>query len=77
MSERIQTLIIVFIGISALILVGSIGYAAIHGQPLDVSASTLAGTTVGALGGFLTSSRNHLQNTVTVTETKPELTPPT
>lgn len=56
MSERATLIAIRFLGACALVLCTAIAYACAMGNPLDVSASTLAGTVLGGLAGMLTSN---------------------
>lgn len=58
MNDRITFLAVAFLGACAVILVSATSWAAANGQPLDVSASTLAGTVLGGLAGIITTQKH-------------------
>lgn len=75
----LQRLALKFIGICAVILISAVAYGAVVNNSIDVSASTLAGAAMGALGGFLTNSAQHPPppgGTRTTQESTAPATPP-
>lgn len=55
MSERVTTIIVVFMGVAALVLVAGITYAAVEGKPIDALAGTITGTITDGLLALLKS----------------------
>lgn len=53
MNERVQLAIIGVVGLCGIMLCGAIGYGAIVGNAIDVSASTIASGAISGLVGFL------------------------
>lgn len=59
MNTDLQRVALKFLGVCAVILIGAIAYGAVVNNSIDVSASTICGTLIGAISGFLTTSAQH------------------